>query len=51
MDQVVEVVTNFWGLWLMVIFIAIVAWVYWPGRKKKLEDLGRIPFKDENGET
>lgn len=50
MDGLVEIATNFWGLWLMILFVGIVAWAYWPGRKKKLEELGRIPFKDGNGE-
>jgi cytochrome c oxidase cbb3-type subunit 4 len=36
-----------WVVWLMLIFVGIVAWAYWPGRKKSMEDHGRIPFRDD----
>ena len=54
MDGVIEFVTNHWSLWLMILFVGFVgfvAWVFWPGRKKKLEELGKIPLKDENGKS
>ena len=51
MNGVGEFVINLWGLWLLILFVGIVAWVFWPGRKKKLEEHGKIPFKDENGKS
>jgi cbb3-type cytochrome oxidase subunit 3 len=29
------------------VFVAIVVSTYWPGRKTKIEQQGRIPFKDD----
>ncbi|MCB2053309.1 MAG: cbb3-type cytochrome c oxidase subunit 3 [Geminicoccaceae bacterium] len=41
-----------WELWLFLLFIGIVAWVFWPGRRKKMEEHGRIPFEtDEKSPT
>lgn len=37
-----------WVLWLMLLFLGISVWVFWPGRKKELERHGRIPL-EENG--
>ena len=41
-------VRSFWLLWLVLLFLGIVAWVYWPSRKKRLESYGRIPFQDDD---
>ena len=36
------------GLVLLVIaFIGIVAWVYWPKNKKKYEEAAHIPLQDD----
>lgn len=32
---------------LTVLFVGIVAVTYWPGRKAKIEQQGRIPFEDD----
>lgn len=32
---------------LAIVFIGIVVVTYWPGRKAKIEQQGRIPFKDD----
>jgi cbb3-type cytochrome oxidase subunit 3 len=32
---------------LFVVFAAIVAATYWPGRKASIEKQGRIPFEDD----
>ena len=32
---------------MTIVFIAIVAATYWPGRKSKIEQQGQIPFKDD----
>lgn len=47
-DKLAEWANAVWGLWLMLIFIGIVAWVFWPGRKKQMEEHARIPFEDRS---
>lgn len=46
MDAVVEWAQALWGLWLMIIFIGIVAYVFWPSRKKTMQEHARIPLED-----
>ena len=31
-------------------FCALVAWVFWPSRRKEIETHGQIPFKDDGVE-
>lgn len=51
MQQLVDLAGSIWGLWLMLVFIAICVWVFWPSRKADLERHGRIPLEDgENGD-
>jgi cytochrome c oxidase cbb3-type subunit 4 len=47
MEAVLPVLKQFWVVWLMVLFVGIVVWVYWPGRRREMEDNARIPFRDE----
>ena len=42
-----EVVGPLWLILLIVAFIAIVAWVFWPKNKKRFEKAARIPLEDE----
>ena len=42
-----ELFSMVWLLVLVVLFLAIVVWVFWPKRKKKLEEHGRIPLRDD----
>ena len=49
MESVLPVLKQFWVIWLMILFVGIVAWVYWPGRRREMEDNARIPFRDEEG--
>lgn len=48
-DAVFGIVRSLWVVWLMALFIGIVAWVYWPKRKRDLESHGRIPLDDDCG--
>jgi cbb3-type cytochrome oxidase subunit 3 len=32
---------------MAVVFVGILAATYWPGRKAKIEQQGRIPFEDD----
>ena len=39
-------IRSLWMLWLLLLFIGIVAWVYWPSRRRQMERHGEIPFRD-----
>ena len=47
LESVYSVFRSFWVVWLMAIFIGIVAWAFWPKRKQQLEAHGRIPLDDD----
>ena len=34
------VIQTWWSVVLLAVFIAMIAWVFWPRRKRKLEDHG-----------
>ena len=48
LDALVEFARSLWVLWLMAIFLGIVAWVMWPKRRRKMEQHAQIPLKDED---
>jgi cytochrome c oxidase cbb3-type subunit 4 len=48
-DTILPILKQFWVVWMMVLFVGIVVWVFWPSRRKRMEDDGRIPFRDEGG--
>ena len=48
MQTIYHLAVQFWGIWLMLVFAGIVAWAYWPGRKREMEDHGRIPFREDD---
>jgi len=50
MDGIYESLRSLWLVWLMVLFIGIVAWVYWPKRKREMEDHAKIPLRDDDEE-
>ena len=37
----------FWVVWMMALFLGIVAWVLWPRRKAEMERHARIPFEGD----
>ena len=43
-------IKSFWLVWCVLLFAGIVAWVFWPGRKARLEAHGRIPLEDDDRE-
>jgi cytochrome c oxidase cbb3-type subunit 4 len=47
-DVLQQWVYPLWQLWLIVLFLAIVAWVFWPSHKKQLEEHGEIPLRDDD---
>ncbi len=38
---------EFWLVGMMLIFLGIVWWAFKPSNRKKWEERGRIPFKEE----
>lgn len=47
MEEIYRFLASLWVVWLMLLFVGIVAWVYWPSRKSRLEAHGRIPLEDD----
>lgn len=41
---------QFWGLWLMIFFLATIAWAFWPKNKDRFEQDAMIPLKDDENE-
>lgn len=39
---------QFWGLWLMLLFLGIVLWAYWPANKRRFEEDAMIPLRDDD---
>ena len=48
MEELIGVLRAFWPVWLMALFVGVVAWTLWPKRKRKLEeDYSHIPLRDD----
>ena len=45
--DIVAIAQKFWVVWLFALFVGILVWVFWPGRKQELESHGRIPLEDD----
>jgi cytochrome c oxidase cbb3-type subunit 4 len=41
-------ILSLWQLWLVVLFIAIVAWAFWPKNKRRFERHGEIPLRNDD---
>ncbi|MBE9559009.1 MAG: cbb3-type cytochrome c oxidase subunit 3 [Proteobacteria bacterium] len=50
LTELSEIARAFWGLWLMILFVGIVAWAMWPSRKRSeaMHDAAMIPFRDDD---
>ena len=42
----IEALQAWWSVVLLVVFLAIIGWVFWPRHKKRLENHGTIPLRD-----
>ena len=47
MAELYAFVRSLWLLWLILLFVAIVAYVYWPSRRQRLESYGNIPLQED----
>ena len=49
MGAIYEWLRSLWVVWLMAVFVGIVVWVYWPRRKREMEEHAQIPLRDDEG--
>ena len=42
------VLQTWWTVVLVVAFVGLVVWVFWPRRKKKMEEHGKIPLRNDD---
>lgn len=47
MDQLSVIARNYWGAWLMLLFIGVIIYAYSPSRKAAMERYGHIPLNDD----
>jgi cbb3-type cytochrome oxidase subunit 3 len=40
-------IKSLWTVWFFLVFVAVVAWTLWPGRRNEIEARGRIPLDDD----
>ncbi len=45
LESLYPLISALWVVWFMALFMGIVAWAFWPSRRSKLEDHGRIPLR------
>lgn len=39
-----------WGVWLMLLFVGILAWVLFGKKKREMDDHAHIPLRDDEEE-
>jgi cytochrome c oxidase cbb3-type subunit 4 len=39
---------QFWGLWLMILFLGVIVWAYRPKNRDRFDDDAMIPLRDED---
>lgn len=49
--EIYEFLRSIWGLWMMMIFLGICAWAFWPSNKTRFERDGQIPLRDDDRDT
>ena len=50
LQEIVSFLRSFWTVWLMLLFVGIVAYALWPKNKARFDEASHIPFKDEDQE-
>ena len=48
-----EIARSWWGVWLMLLFIVIVAWAIWPSaaRNEEMRRNAMIPFRNDDDDA
>ncbi len=46
----IGLITTLWTVWIPLLFVGIVLWTLWPGKKREIEGHGSIPLThDDDG--
>ena len=48
MEETLVWLRSLWLLWLALLLVGIVAYVFWPKRRRRFESHGRIPLEDDD---
>jgi cytochrome c oxidase cbb3-type subunit 4 len=48
MSELYEFLRSLWVVWLILIFLGIVAWAFWPGNRKRFKRDADIPFREDS---
>ena len=51
MEAIYEFIRSLWVVWLMALFLGIIAWAFWPRNRKRFERDAEIPLRDDQQET
>ncbi len=51
MENAYEWIRSLWVVWLLLLFLGIVAYALWPSNKAKFEHAARIPLEDDEMPT
>lgn len=49
-QELSELFRSLWGLWLMVLFLGIALWAFWPRNRARFEAYATIPLRDDDNE-
>ena len=49
LTELSSLATDYWGLGMMALFLGIVAWVFWPSkrRQEEMDEHAMIPFRED----
>lgn len=47
LDPISDFLRQFWGLWLMLLFLAVVWWAFRPRNRERFREDAMIPFRDD----
>ncbi|MCC7271678.1 MAG: cbb3-type cytochrome c oxidase subunit 3 [Alphaproteobacteria bacterium] len=47
MMEIYSLLRSLWVVWFMALFLGIVAWALWPANRRRFEDHGQIPLRDD----
>lgn len=48
MEDFYAFVRSAWVVWMMALFLGIVAWVLWPSNRERFRRAARIPMSDDD---
>ena len=49
LEELYPIVKQIWVVWLLLLFLGIALWAFWPSRKERFERDAEIPFNEERG--